>query len=345
MKALLPPEKYKTLLESVPSSSPESQPDEATFETTFKDCAMWFNHVIKIEKKEWVSVDHLWKFVVRGAMILCATNQEGIDIVLPICHVTQYLGPDSVTAIVIQVKNAKDYKATIQGNLFDAMDSIVKSTIFSKLPDPEVDCDPDCDCESTTETPAEPKKNKRKITKETPTPERVKPKAVIRIVFALGSPEPAVVFKDRPEEKHYFDGLTTFDIWLAGLSGETFNQIQDGDLVHYQTLLERSLVPHDAFELKDVPQIGKKAKKLRRARRRKMVPLTFTEHAHHRLHRAMDSENPGEGSGGQFSAPTRPGTRYPQRARATRTITAGLSTIQLEHASSADSKRKRKKTG
>jgi hypothetical protein len=278
-------------------------------------------------------------------MILCATNQEGIDIVLPVCHVTQNLGPDSVTAIVIQVKNAKGYKAKIQGNLFDAMDSIVKTTIFSWPPKPEVDCDPDWDSESATETAAEPKKNKRKITKVTPTPERVKSKAVIRIVFALGSPEPAVVFKDRPEKMQDFDGLTTFDIWLAGLSGETFNQIQDGDLVHYQTLLERSLAPHDAFELKDVPQIGRKAKELRRARRQKMVPLTFTGRAHHRLHRVMESENPGEGSGGQPIVPIWPGTLDPQRARATRAITAGLSTIQLEHASSADSKRKRKKTG
>jgi hypothetical protein len=94
MKALLPPKKYDTLLKSAPTSSPTTEPNEATFETTFKDFAMWFNHVIKIEKPELVSVDHLWKFVVRGAMILCATNQEGIDIVLPVCHVTQNLGPD-----------------------------------------------------------------------------------------------------------------------------------------------------------------------------------------------------------------------------------------------------------
>jgi hypothetical protein len=26
---------------------------------------------------------------------MCATNQQGIDIVLPVCHVTQNLGPDS----------------------------------------------------------------------------------------------------------------------------------------------------------------------------------------------------------------------------------------------------------
>jgi hypothetical protein len=42
-------------------------------------------------------------------------------------------------------------------------------------------------------------------------------------------------------------------IWLAGLSGESFRQIQHEDLVHYKTLLERSLTPHDAFDLEGCP--------------------------------------------------------------------------------------------
>ena len=286
MKALLPPQKYNTLLQSAPTSLPKNHDDQRTFKAIFEDWRMWFNHIIKIERKELISIDYLWEFVVRGAMILCTTNQEGIDIVLPVCHMTQKLGPDSVTAIIIQVKNTKDYKATLQGHLFDAMDTVVKSTIFCKLPEPGVDCDPDCDCEPTTKTPAEPEKKRRKVAH--PEPEKVNPKAVIRMVMALASPEPAVVFKDRPEKMHHFDGFTTFDIWLAGLSAETFRQIQDEDLEHYKTLLEHSLAPHDAFELKDVAQIGKKAKKSRGSRRRKMVPLAFPEHAHHRIHQVKD---------------------------------------------------------
>ncbi len=282
MKALLPTESYNTLLRSAPTSWPIAHHDHATFEAIFKDYGMWFNHVIKIENKEMISIDHLWKFVVRGAMILCATNLDGIDIVLPVCDTTKNLGPDSVTAIIIQVKNAKDYKAALQKELFDAMDSVVKSAIFTKLPEPGVDCDPDSNSDSD-ETPAEPKKKKRKV--ETPEPVKAKPKAVIRVVFALASSEPAVVFKDRPMKKHNFDVFTAFDIWLAGLSDKTFKQIRDEDLEHYETLLERSLSPHDAFQLKDVPRIGKKAKKLRGARRRKMVPLAFPEHAHHGIHR------------------------------------------------------------
>jgi hypothetical protein len=215
-----------------------NHPGEKTFEATFKDYGMWFNHVIKIETKEMISIDHLWKFVVRGAMVLCATNQEGIDIVLPICDTTQNLGLDSVTAIIIQVNNATDCNATLQTDLFDAMDSVVKSAIFSKLPGPGVDCDPGPDSTSTTETPAEPRKKKRKVTTM---PKKVDPKAVIRIVFALASPEPAVVFRNQPGVERHLDGFTTFDIWLAGLSDKTFRPIEDADLDPYKALLERSL--------------------------------------------------------------------------------------------------------
>ena len=136
-------------------------------------------------------------------------------------------------------------------------------------------------------------------------------KVVIRIVMALASPQAAIVFKDRPENYHHFDGLITFDIWLAGLSDKTFRQIQDEDLEHYKTLLERSLAPHDGFEL-NVPQIGKKAKTSRAGRRRKMVPLAFPEHAHHRIHRVKDSETAGEGSGSQPDVAIQPATPDPQ---------------------------------
>jgi hypothetical protein len=317
MRSLLSTEKYDTLLQSAPTSWPMDHPDEKTFEAIFKDYGMWFNHIIKVEKKEMISIDHLWKFVVRGAMILCVTNQEGIDIVLPVCHVTQDLGPDSVTAIFIQVKNAKDYNATLQGNLFGNMDTIVKSSMFVE---PDSESTP---AEPTETTSAGPTKKKR----------RVDPKPVIRIVFALASPEPAVVFKKRPATQHHFDNFTTFDIWLAGLSNETYRQVEDGDLVHYQTL-----APHDAFELQDVLGIGEEAKKLRGARRRKMVPLAFLEHAHHSIHRMKDLETPGEGSGSQPGV--RPAPADPQSG-APATITAGPSTTQ--HAGSAGTKQKKSK--
>ncbi|KAH9959797.1 hypothetical protein BC827DRAFT_1211624 [Russula dissimulans] len=212
-------------------------------------------------------------------MILCATNQEGIDIVLPVHDTTQKLGPGSVTAIVIQVKNARRFEKTLSPPLFDVMDSVIFSTL-------KVDSAPDSDSESKPKAteppkPVGPQKKKRKVDPER---EKVNPKPAIRLVFALASPKPAVEFRERPEHQHHFDRFATFDIWLAGLSCEMFRQIEEADLQSYKTLLERSLMPHDAFELEDEPNIGNEARSARGPCRRRIAPLTLLE------------PKPGEGS-------------------------------------------------
>ncbi|KAI9512364.1 hypothetical protein F5148DRAFT_1008366 [Russula earlei] len=237
MKALLPESNYEALLRSLPTSWPDTYNEQMTFKGIFKDYGLWFNHVIKVESKQMISKKHLWKFVTRGAMILCATNQEGIDIVLPVFHTGRKLGPDSMTAVVIQVKNARDHKTTLNESLFDAMDSVV---VTPKLAN-----------------------------------ENMKP--VIRLVFALASPKSAVVFRERPLIKNDFDGFTAFDIWLAGLDRKTFNQLQDADTESYKILLERSLMPHDAFKLVDDPNTGKETKKARVTRRQMMAPLILPD--------------------------------------------------------------------
>lgn len=260
MEALLPASEYDTLLQSKPTFWHMEDNKKMTFEATFKDYSMWFNHIIKIETEEMISIDHLWKFVTRGAMILCATKQEGIDIILPVCHTTQNLGPDSVTAIIIHLADAEDFKTELDKSSHDAMDSAVTSVIFSTLPDSELTTE--------TETLAEPKKKKRKMT-----PIQTKP--VIRMVFALASPEPAIVFRERAKAKDHLDEFTAFDIWLAGLSDQTFKQIQGADLESYEKLLKHPLPPHDTFELKDSLGFKDKARNLRRARRQRMAPLTL----------------------------------------------------------------------
>ncbi|KAI9507727.1 hypothetical protein F5148DRAFT_1376382 [Russula earlei] len=291
MEALLPTSSYEALLRSVPTSWPEDYNEQETFEEIFKDYGLWFNHVIKIESPAMISINHLWKFVTRGAMILCATNHEGIDIVLPVFHTTQDLGPDFVTAVVIQVKNTEDYMATLEASLFDRMDSLVKSAMFPTLSISDHDSESPTVTLKTTE-PAKPKKKKRKVTS---TPKVVAPelvnmnsKPVIRLVFALASPEPAVIFRERPQTTPSFDGFTTFDIWLAGISHETFKQIQDEDLKSYNALLERSQLPHDAFKWKE-------SKNTREAIARRMAPLTLSGCSHHGVHLSEPKES-GEGT-------------------------------------------------
>jgi hypothetical protein len=57
MDALLPPSKYYTLRQSMPTSCPKNhQGGQKTFEAIFHDYGMWFNHVIKIEETEMISI-------------------------------------------------------------------------------------------------------------------------------------------------------------------------------------------------------------------------------------------------------------------------------------------------
>jgi hypothetical protein len=250
MKALLPPAEYDTLLKRRPTfwRTQEDKP----FEETFKDYGMWFNHVIKVEDSKMISAEHLWKFVTRGAMVLLSNNQAYVDIVLPVCNTQQNLSSDSMTAILIRVKNAERSKKNIEETLFDTMSP------FDLGMFPE---------------------------EGSPITVTVTPKPVIRLVFAFASPDAGVVFREQPECTKTRPGtsFTAFDIWLAGLSTSTFGKIGGAnDLDAYRTLLDRSLRPHlhGAFELMEDPHVGDAAKKLRGSRRRRVVPLTLSHPDH-----------------------------------------------------------------
>jgi hypothetical protein len=201
---------------------------------------MWFNHVIKIQDNSMFTTDHLWKFVTRGAMILCADGQEGIDIVLPVCDTQRTLSRDTVTAIVIQVKNDEKYKLKIGKTLFDRM-SPVKLGLF---------------------------------------PDGVNPKPVIRLVLALASKDAGVSFPGvREHEPHHPDSFTAFDVWIAGLSAASHKHIGK-DLPSYISLLERSLRPHDAFNMTDDDRMEVEARRSRGDARRKMAPLILKDVRH-----------------------------------------------------------------
>jgi hypothetical protein len=250
MEELLPPAKYDVLKKSFPTSYRDGE--KLKFAATFKDYGIWFNHLIKVEKDKMFSADHLWKFIMRGAMIMCSDNQAGVDIIIPICHTQQPLSRDSVTAILVQVKNTEKFQLKVD-NSFDRMDP-TKLGLFHK-----------------------------------PDQLEVVPKPVIRIVFALAALEAGVVFPNtRQREHHPPDDFTAFDVWCAGLGNKAFKHI-DGDLASYRLLLERSLRPHDVFNLQDASKSPKgpkhdETRRLRGSHRRRMAPLTADDDAHHAIH-------------------------------------------------------------
>ena len=231
MEALLPRSRFQTLRTSMPRYWREGQ--RAEFQDIFKDYGMWFSHVIKVETGNMIEAENLWKFITRGAMVMCTVTGIGVDIVLPACLRHANLSRDSVTAILIQVRNAEEFQCSIDERLFDAM-SPLQIGLFSQA-------------------------------------EQSRP--VIRIVFALASEKAGVLFPDPLErEDDHADEFTSFDIWCAGLSADTFRFIGD-DLAPYKKLLDRSLRPHDAFEFKDAG-LDKETKAARGNQRRRMAVLT-----------------------------------------------------------------------
>jgi hypothetical protein len=55
------------------------------------------NHVLKVGDTDLINVRYLWRFISRGAMMICANNQRGDDA----------LSRDTVTAVPIQLKDIR----------------------------------------------------------------------------------------------------------------------------------------------------------------------------------------------------------------------------------------------
>jgi hypothetical protein len=96
--------------------------EQKSLAETFEHSRIWFNHVLKVRNMDLINVRYLWRFITRGAMILCANNQRGVDLVVPICYSGKVLSRRTVTAILIQVKTDTHFGENAHGYLFDAMD-------------------------------------------------------------------------------------------------------------------------------------------------------------------------------------------------------------------------------
>jgi hypothetical protein len=226
MKALFPQGKHQALFTVLPARYRANE--DVSIANTFKDSKIWFNHIIKIEDGDMLHVSELWKFVSRGAMILCPPGQYGIDIVIPVCFKGTTLERNNMTAILIQVKNATRHRGRISGNLFNYMDPFDVG-LFSSDDDSG-------------------------------------PLPVIRLVFALASDVNRIAMAPHPTRRHHVDKFTAFDIWLAGTSSETFGCI-GADQNSYLHLLERSFEVNQAYEMADI-EAGHAVSKRGDARRR-----------------------------------------------------------------------------
>ena len=176
IQALLLPHESTLFLDSPPRRWRKGE-QAITFRQRFADCRLWFNHVIKVEDSKVIRPEFLWKYIMRGAMIACKDNQEGVDLILPVSvSLDENISRHSVTAITIQVKNAVTYGFECKTKLFDAMDPH-RLGILSDHPQP----------------------------------------VIRMVFALASSEAGIIIPAPRERETRHPDNFTSYDIWCAGL--------------------------------------------------------------------------------------------------------------------------------
>ncbi|KAG6848466.1 hypothetical protein H0H93_016753 [Arthromyces matolae] len=194
------------LTEALPTSTDTTR--NLPFGEAFKNSRIHFNHFIKVTDSKTINRHFLWKVASRGAGILCADRQLGIDAILVfILDCEKPLGPNNIGIILIQDKNDANYKLAYRGYLYD----IMHPHVLGIFEDDKDHC------------------------------------TVIRMVLALASPESgAYVIPppiERPLREPPTQKFTAYDIWCAGVTKETFPLIGDDDQLFREILQRDSFWP------------------------------------------------------------------------------------------------------
>ncbi|KAI0065794.1 hypothetical protein BV25DRAFT_1988884 [Artomyces pyxidatus] len=185
---------------------------QATLEETFEKSFVYFNHFIKVNDLRVLHREYLWRLVVRGAALICANGQRGVDIAIPFLYEGGKIMKTNISAILIQVKNDELYCARYRPSVFDLLDPFSVGLYD---------------------------------TGEEPLP-------VIRMIFALSAPHPTVEVSQREEPHlGDYDPYTAFDIWCAGVSPEVFRTISRWQIQTYRELLHWTSNGYDAYDRKD----------------------------------------------------------------------------------------------
>ena len=209
-EALVPskPHSIRTLMPVLCSQGHSAAIDLAS---AFGDAYIYFNHFIKVYDFQMVSRKCLWRLICRGAAVICANNQHGVDIIIPVIMGT-ILQPRFVTAIFDQVKNDGRRTDSVDNSLFTVMDPF-KIGLFSED-----------DAKDAALVPP-----------------------VLRIVLALASEKSSVGAPDppipcgSPAAEMPVEKFTAYDIWIAGVSEKSFGVIPDKSVRNqYKLLLDRT---------------------------------------------------------------------------------------------------------
>ena len=103
LDALVPPDRRPFVRRQMPIPCALGHSSEP-LACAFARASLYFNHFIKVHNAKMVNRKYLWCLFCRGAAVICANNQCGIDIIIPVL-MGNILDPKFITAILVQVKN------------------------------------------------------------------------------------------------------------------------------------------------------------------------------------------------------------------------------------------------
>ncbi|KAF8328923.1 uncharacterized protein EI90DRAFT_3155623 [Cantharellus anzutake] len=124
----------KSIKDSLPSRLLTGSCNDS-FAETFKSSRIYITHFIKVYDFKVLSVQYLFKLAARGVGVVCADNQHGIDVVIPILYQDTILRRNNMSVPMIQSKNDDSYGTSPNQHLFDKMDPF-KLGIFVKSTGP-----------------------------------------------------------------------------------------------------------------------------------------------------------------------------------------------------------------
>jgi hypothetical protein len=210
IKSLLAHQWHDSILGATPAKSRCAAESNRAFRDTFAHSRIYFNHFIKVHDFKVINRKFLWALKARGAAVLCANNQWGIDVILPFVYEDATLRRDNISAILIQVKNSGSYSSAPNLFVFDAMNPYFLQ-IFDMIEE--------------------------------------KPLPIIRLVFTLASKTAGVevvttttlrnpLRAAKGKKKRAAPPFTTYDVWCAGASSATFAVITREQEPVYESLLK-----------------------------------------------------------------------------------------------------------
>ncbi|KAF8510465.1 hypothetical protein BU17DRAFT_55347 [Hysterangium stoloniferum] len=96
--------------------------EKRNFKRTFENSWIYFSHFIKVPEYKITSREYLTALIFRGAAILFANNQKGIDAIIPFLYEDKKIQRTSVSVILVQLKNDPDFTDVPRPDLFPLMD-------------------------------------------------------------------------------------------------------------------------------------------------------------------------------------------------------------------------------